>query len=337
MEIAADGIGLAFDAVHGLIETIRVTDDGREVAPLHRAPWVGREAMPEGAPPHLAVLGGDFFCAPFGRAGEEVPLHGWPCNSAWSAEARAGELLAVLERKVQGARLVKRLALRDGHPFVYQAHRFEGGQGRIAVANHANVALPHGGIIRTSAKRRWQTGATALEPDPARGRSALRYPAEGAIGAFPGAEGVVDLRLYPWGPAHEDFVTGIEAEGSPLGWTAVVRPVEGDLYLSLRNPAALPMTMLWHSNGGRDYAPWNRRHRGCLGVEEGCAPHLIDAPELQAPELGAGLEVRHVTGAMAWPCGAPVASVAAEGGALRVTGEDGTVRVVPCDLAFLTG
>ena len=27
--------------------------------------------------------------------------------------------------------------------------------------------------------------------------------------------------------------------------------------------------MLWFSNGGRDYPPWNGRHVGVLGIEEG--------------------------------------------------------------------
>ena len=39
--------------------------------------------------------------------------------------------------------------------------------------------------------------------------------------------------------------------------------------LVLKNPAELPVTMLWISNGGRDYAPWSGRHRGVLGIEDG--------------------------------------------------------------------
>lgn len=27
--------------------------------------------------------------------------------------------------------------------------------------------------------------------------------------------------------------------------------------------------MLWYSNGGRDYAPWNGRHLGVIGIEDG--------------------------------------------------------------------
>jgi hypothetical protein len=31
------------------------------------------------------------------------------------------------------------------------------------------------------------------------------------------------------------------------------------------------VTFLWFFNGGRDYRPWNGRHLGVLGVEEGCS------------------------------------------------------------------
>jgi len=55
-----------------------------------------------------------------------------------------------------------------------------------------------------------------------------------------------------------------------LALTAVVRPVEGRL-LSVAAPCADEdrATLLWHSNGGRDCAPWSGRHRHCPGVEEG--------------------------------------------------------------------
>ena len=343
-QVSADGIRFDFRAEGGVIEAPTVTRDGRDVAPLHRAPWVGTgEAMPQDAAPHMAWLGGDFFCAPFAIAADGVPLHGWPANAEWDVAAASGGMLeAVLTRDVQGARVTKTLRLRDGHPFVYQRHVFEGGAGAVPVANHANVALPRGGLIRASPKAAWRTPPAPQEGDPARGRSALRYPATAADpSAFPGADGPVDLARYPWGPAHEDFVSGIEEPGRAFGWTAVTRPVEGDLFLSLRDPRALPMTMLWHSNGGRDYAPWSGRHRGCLGVEEGAAAHMLpDWLEGMGPGallLGGRAEVRHVIGAWPWPSGAPVVGIEPEGDVLRVEGGCGTVARLPFDAGFLDG
>src|SRR5690606_31363163 len=103
---------------------------------------------------------------------------------------------------------------------------------------------------------------TPLEPDPGRGRSTLQYPARFTdLAAVPLAGGGhADLREYPPAERHEDFVMLVEAPGASLGWAAALRRDEGDIFLSLKNPAQLPVTMLWFSNGGRDYAPWNSRH-----------------------------------------------------------------------------
>ena len=339
MRLEAAGIACDFDPALGQLEAFTVADAGRAVAPLHRAPWIG-EALPPDLAPHLARLGGDFLCAPFAGFEGGSPMHGWTANGPWDVVARGrATLTARLSRPVMGARVTKTLRLEPGHPFVYQRHDFEGGTGRLTVANHANVAVPHGAHIRTSPKAAWRTPPEALEPDPARGRSRLRYPAGGTMASFPGRDGPVDLRRYPWGPAHEDLVVGLEAPGMEdraLGWTAVARPREGDLFLSLRDPTRLPMTMLWHSNGGRDYPPWSGRHRGCLGVEEGAAGPVL-GPDDRPPAgpgaltLGGVRTVRHVIGAIAWPTGAPVAAVEAGGDALHIHGEDGTSRHVPLD------
>jgi hypothetical protein len=345
-EIAADGIRFGFDARTGLLDGFVVTDGGVEVAPLHRAPWVGKgEMMPPDAAPLMATLGGDFFCAPFASSENGSPLHGWPPNAPWTVVARdGGRLRAVLKRPVFGATLVKELSVRDGHPFVYQRHVFVGGEGRVAVANHANLSVKSGGIIRTSPKRAWETPKDPQESDPARGRSALSYPARAEDpSAFPGRSGPVDLTRYPWNPRHEDFVVGIEAPGHTLGWTAVTRPAEGDLFLSLRNAVCLPMTMLWHSNGGRDYPPWLGRHFGCLGVEEGAADHMLGlsteadlaGPGALALEPEGTAEVRHLIGAIRWPTGESVAAMRAGDAVLEITGDAGTTRRLPFQPGFL--
>lgn len=344
IQIAAQGITLNFDATLGLLERFTVTDGGRNIAPLHTAPWVGTdEALPPDMPPHLVKLGGDFFCAPFAASDGASPMHGWPPNSAWDADVQDSGLTAVLQRTVKGATLTKQLQLRNGHPFVYQSHIFDGGSGQITAANHANISVLTGAIIRTSPKAVWETPTTPQETDPVRGRSALSYPAQSKDPrAFPGVNGPVDLTRYPWNPAHEDFVMGIEAAGHTLGWTAVTRPAEGDLYLSLRHPAEAPMTMLWHSNGGRDFAPWSRRHMGCLGVEEGAAEHLLGLSgpsDLSGPgalKLGGSAQIRHVIGAIDWPSCDAVAEVVVKGDALRIVGESGAIREVPFDAGFLT-
>ncbi len=199
----------------------------------------------------------------------------------------------------------------------------------MPVANHTNVALPNGGVIRTSPKLCWRTPNVALETDPSLGRSGLVYPAKSpSLSAFPGIGGDVDLTRYPWFPNHEDFIAGLEAPGHELGWTAVTRPVEGDLFLSLRSASALPMTMLWHSNGGRDYPPWSGRHFGCLGVEEGAAGHILNGQLTNEASRGGSvaltptgtIEVAHVIGAIPWPSGSAVRSIDLTGDGLWICG-----------------
>lgn len=338
-ELAADGIGLRFDEDCGMLRGLTVTEAGREMRPMHRVQWAG-EAIPEGSLPHLATMEGDFFCAPFADGGGTAPLlHGHPANGRWRVAARKADgalLTAVLMERVQGAVLTKTLRLRDGHPFLYQSHLFEGGGGTISAANHAMVSLPNGGLLNFSPKAWFRTPEGAPEPDAARGRSSLAYPAWARDpAAFPGRAGPVDLTRYPFRAGHEEFVAAVEAAGRDFGWTAVVRLGFGELYLSLRDPQRLPMTMLWHSDGGRDYAPWSGRHRACLGIEEGWAPHMLG--EAGGLALGGRLDIRHAIGVIAWPGEARVAAVEPRGGALVVTGEDGTRREVPFDLDHLYG
>ena len=339
--LTASGISLDFSPRGGVLQRFTVTDAGATIAPLHQAPWSPAEVPPE-APPHQAWLAGDFLAAPFGPGPDG--LHGLPANGAWRlTPSGPGTLRAVLDGAVQGSTVVKELSLQDDHPFVYQRHLFIGGSGSLPVANHAMVSLPNGGRLSFSRKRWWETLAQPLET--AYGRSRLAYPRRAEDAAeFPAADGsAVNLHRYPWGAAHEDFVAGIEDPTSRLGWTAVVRPHEGDLFLSLRNPAQLPMTMLWHSNGGRDYAPWNGRHSGCLGVEEGAALSMLglSSGETPAPLTAAGqpgvvildpqgtIDIRHVIGAIHWPSGQSVAGVMLDGDILTITGDWGAERQLP--------
>ncbi|MEQ1943150.1 hypothetical protein ABMA32_12105 [Mesorhizobium sp. VNQ89] len=357
IDLEAEGIRVRIDLLYGMIPELVVNRDGRTISMLHKAPWLN-EKMPADAAPHLGGLAGDFFCAPFGDASaDNAPGHGWPANTTWThlgTERKGGETLARfrLDRKAMGADLVKELRLVDGHPFLYQRHIFTGGQAdRMAVANHAMVSLPNGGRLSFSPKRWWETPAVPLETDPARGRSLLASPAKANDPThFPlAAGGEVDLTQYPFASRHEDFVIGVEADGSPLGWTTVAREKEGDLFVSLRNPARLSMTQLWFSNGGRDYAPWNGRHTGCLGVEEGLNRKMLGVSMNQTPNpldvagVPTGLsltpdgmvDVRHVIGSVPWSGGGVIASVKAVDGGIEAKDADGKSQMVPCDLAFL--
>lgn len=361
--LEAKGISVTVDLRVGHIREFAAEHSGRTVRPLHTAPWVEDEAIgrDETVPPNIRWLSGDFFCAPFSTSDvEEAPPHGWPANSEWKhlSTDREGEAVTarfVLKRAVMGARLEKHFSLRDGHPFLYERHIFVGGKGRIPVANHAITRFgPAGGRLSFSPKAWGETPANPLEGDPARGRSALAYPARFEdISRVPLADGrPVDLHDYPPAARHEDFAMLVEAPESAFGWAAAVRRDEGEIFLSLKNPAELPVTMLWFSNGGRDYAPWNGLHTGVLGIEEGRsyggAGHRGSIAENPLSRAGiptalelnpqGAVSVRNIIGGLSLPDGwRAVETVEPTGGGLRLVGDAGTVLEVPCDTDFLGG
>ncbi len=360
--IEARGISVTLDLRVGHVRDLAVAHDGRKLRPLHTAPWVDDPAVTADAAilPNLRSLSGDFFCAPFGAADvEPAPSHGWTANSRWEHAATAEGADGVtatyrLARTVMGARVAKVFTLRHGHPFLYQRHVFDGGGGAVPVANHAMTRFAAGGRLTFSAKRWAETPARALEPDPSRGRSALLYPSGRADPArMPLARGgTADITRYPFAERHEDFVVLAEAPGSQLGWFAAHRADRADAVLSLKRPVDFPLTLLWFSNGGRDYPPWNGRHVGVLGIEEarsfaGYGHRASIEPNRLSDEniptslsLGPGLraELRNVVGGVPWPAdAAPIEDVRATGDGLALAGRGGAGLAVPFDAAFLHG
>jgi hypothetical protein len=352
--IKAKGISVTLDLTVGHIADMTVDSDGRQLKPLHRAPWVDAgETLPPDLPEGTVRLSGDFLCAPFSASDIEVaPLHGWPANSGWdvvSNQATSDGWRAVfrLRRTVMGATVDKIFTLRDGHPFLYQEHVFSGGSGAVSAAHHPMTAMRDGGRLAFSPKRFAATLDTPLEPDPARGRFKLGYPARTTdLTRFPAASGdTLDLTDYRMEDLREDFITMVEADHGGPGWTALARRAEQDLVLVLKNPAELPVTMLWFSNGGRDYAPWSGRHRGVLGIEDGRAAvgHAASVGDnwlkhegvATAFALGGEVSFRHVIGALPQADGEPPRDIATSDGRMRLTGADGSTRDVAFDSDFL--
>ena len=359
VELKARGISVSVDLSVGHIADLAVEQDGRLLRPLHKAPWIGDsdDRFPEGTAPNVRRLSGDFLCAPFGRSDvEPAPPHGWPANSAWDlveqvAFAGGATALFRLRRPLMGATVTKRLTLRDGHPFLYQEHVFEGGEGRISVAHHPMTAMAEGGRLFFSPKRFAATPDTPLESDPARGRSILRYPARSDdLTRFPLSDGrEADLTRYPPGKAHEDFVILAEKAREGLGWTGVARVAERDLLLVLKDAATFPITMLWFSNGGRDYAPWSSRHIGVLGIEDGRGSPNGNAssagenfltregiPTAFTLALDGKIVVRQVIGAVLWDdAEIGLETVASADRALHLSANDGRTFSLRFDDGFL--
>jgi hypothetical protein len=135
-----------------------------------------------------------------------------------------------------------------------------------------------------------------------------------------------------------------------FGWSAVTFPQERWVFLQLKNPAVLRHTVLWHSNGGRHYAPWSGRHRGVLGLEETTSYfHLGQAESAQPNALNrAGfptavmlspkkpLRVAYIFAVAAIPRGFDiVADVQPAPGGIVITAANGRIAKMALDTAFL--
>jgi len=138
----------------------------------------------------------------------------------------------------------------------------------MPIGTHAMLKFPSKGIVSISAFQEGRTLPIPFEgPD---GRTSLAVDAAfSSLDEVPLASGgVTSLRAYPARPGCEDLVMLLRDGKGDFGWSAVHFPAEGYVWFQLKNPSQLAHTVLWHSNGGRAYAPWNGRHESVLGIEE---------------------------------------------------------------------
>lgn len=268
---ATDFCRVGVDPAVGNLPHLAFRDGETWREPLHRAPWVEDANLPKPMPMVDRRLSGDFVCVPFGLNDVEPgPPHGWSANSAWSVVEQSDNALKLaLDRRIMGARLEKTVRPAPDAPLLYQEHNLIGGEGAVTFAHHPMMRVTGGARLFASPKRL----AITLDQPIVEGRHAL---ACGQVVEdwhhMPATQGgTLNVANLPISEGDEDFVALLEAEGSTLGWTAVIRQAFGDIVFVLKDPKVLPLTMLWHSNGGREDAPWSGRHRHVLGIEDGIA------------------------------------------------------------------
>jgi len=80
--------------------------------------------------------------------------------------------------------------------------------------------------------------------------------------------GYDNMTVYPSAKGYEDVISVASTPENKIAWNVMVFPKEKYLFFTLRDPNILRSTMLWISNGGRYYAPWNGRHTNVLGIED---------------------------------------------------------------------
>jgi hypothetical protein len=264
------------------------------VRPFSIAPW-SRDEVPRGTPAVLDSLRGDFFCAPFGGnaapwRGERHPLHGESASGTWTlrscrSSAGGAVLVAEMAAKIRPGRLVKRVGLRAGETNVYIQHELVGMRGPMCLGHHATLRFSSPGRISFSPWRYGQVSPLPFENPAQGGYSALKVGAvfEDLRRVPLAGGGTTDLTRYPAREGYEDLAMVCSEEGPGLAWSAVAFPEERYAWFAVKDPRTLASTVMWHSNGGRHYPPWNGRHRNVLGLEDVTAYFAFGLAESAAP------------------------------------------------------
>lgn len=355
--LRSDQVALAVTEIGGQLSDVCFTlADGRSIRPMHVAPWADEE-LPAKTPAIIRMLRGDFFCAPFG-ASDLIPdmpfVHGLPASGTWQvANATEGSIDFLLDGTVMGATVTKHVELRTGEAIIYQRHTLTGGSGRIPVGHHAMLRTDRGLRLAFSP---WTLALTTPEPDetPPQGRPLLRNGQTIADlhQAVRMDGGTVDLTLLPSPADHEAIWMLVADRAPPFAWTAATCTEDGWVWFGIKNQRVLPQTLVWLSNGGRDYAPWSGRHRGVVGLEEICGYfHLGHAASIADNPVAAmgsptavtlapdsPLVVSYMFGLAAVPPGfGAVKDIVGTDGGVTLIDAEGREVFAACDLSFVTG
>jgi hypothetical protein len=339
---------------------------GKPWQPYSIAPWCEETDLPE-MPPILQVLRGDFFCMPFGGnarrfRGEQHPVHGETANEPWALLALSEEgprltLHAELATHIRPGVVQKQISLIEGHNAVYCRHVLTGMIGPMSFGHHAMLRFPEApgsGVISTSRFVHGQVFVEPTERPEHRGYSCLKPGATfRTLTRVPTVHGTTtDLTRYPARRGYEDIAMVMADPEDDLAWTAVTFPKDRRVWFSLRDPKVLTGTILWHSNGGRHYPPWNGRHVNVLGLEDVTSYFHLGLAESARnnPFTERGLKtsmslqpdrpftVNYVMAAAAVPAGfARVARIVAsrDGQSVVLVDPSGRRARVPLDLPFL--
>jgi len=334
----------------------------RSIQPFHVAPWA-EEALDRSQPAVIRALRGDFFCMPFGGNStplgrERHPPHGEPANALWMLESlRRDSIHLSLKTRARSGRIDKFLTLIRGHHAIYARHQISGMSGRTCLGHHAMLRFhdePGCGVISTSRFTFGQVFPEPVERPENRGYSMLKPGAVfRSLKEVPTVFGNrTDLSHYPARRGYEDLVLLAADVRAPLAWTAVAFPKQRYVWFALKDPRALRSTILWFSNGGRHYPPWNGRHVNVMGLEEVTANfHYGLAESVRANPVsrrGVATSVRldprrplvvnYIMGVAEVPRGFDrVAAIVAKDRSIVIRSTSGKRVITPIDLSFLCG
>jgi len=363
--LASSDVELYVTRLGGHVGPIVFDPKGAKFSPMAVAPWAEEETRD--IPPMLKVLRGDWFCMPFGGnekayRKEKYQPHGETANRAWTFKGTQREkdrttLKLSMDFQARAGRVEKRVMLVDGHRAVYQRHTLTGFSGPMNLGHHAVLKLPDEpecGLISTSPFVWGQAFPGQFESPAAKGYSALlsgtRFDTLARVPMICG--GTTDLSRYPARRGFEDLAMLVSATKAPFAWTAVSFPKQKQVWFALKDPRVLRSTLMWFSNGGRHYAPWNGRHVNVLGLEEvtsyfhtGLAESAAENPLSMSGHATVlqldpktPTQVNYIMAAAPIPRGFDrVKTIDQENGGVVLTSDSGKRAIAHVDLSFLTG
>ena len=358
---------VAQTAVGGMLGPVTFFPEGAvPIQPYAIAPWA-EEPLPPTIPPMLANLRGDWFCSAFGENaephnGRQLPPHGESANCNWHGidrgETTAGCWMRLgVELPLQGGRCEATTALLNDHTVIYQRHDLSGLTGPVNPGHHATLAFPNiegAGRLSFSPFVHARTYFEPTERPENRGYSWLEADVEITdLHAVPCIDGSrTDLCRYPARRGFEDVAILCTDPNVELGWSAVTFPEQRYAWFALRDPKQLACTLLWFSNGGRHFPPWNGRHINVMGIEDitgffhvgiaaSCRPNFLTARGIRTclePDSRGRLSIAYIQGVAKIPAGFDqVAAIRREpgGGAIALISASGSVVPVRCQVDFL--
>lgn len=277
----------SLQSLGGMLAPVRFElPDGRSVSPLHIAPWEDEDMSDQ--PGVLRRLRGDWPCVPFGAASEQALPGLWATEEPESGFAHSvddphphgfGANHHWVVRAADKTRLSGTIRYPDDHPIASLERDVEGVAGRseiacsLTVTPRRNCGLPIGlhPVFRLPDK----AGEAILDVGPH--RTVWSHPLdeedplslvepnrhfENLDNLWSRQDRLLSLTRLPVSEPSETLLllTGV------CGRVQLTNTAERYRVTLQWDPKIFPSLMLWISNRGRAYRPWNRRHLA-IGIE----------------------------------------------------------------------
>lgn len=255
--------------------------DGRRVRPFFRNPWRDEAGDFDSLTRNLSA---EWPCVPFGRSNavHGLPrdwdtadasdwnddIHGFGARNTWDLEqVSPGHVRArieypdstpivALEREIRLDAATSTIHLRLGIDVREDC--------RVAIGMHPVFDLSDTapGTCELTVGGSETAWSYPVDVEPGAGRFAPDQRGASLSSMRGSTDGTVDGTRVPFEGPSEDLLMLTD----PGGKVTLHRPDRGYAVTVFWDAAALPSCVLWYSNGGRGYAPWNGRVRA-IGIE----------------------------------------------------------------------